>query len=218
MNLKIVLVLTACIAFSTTHGAEVEHFSTDDGLKTVALAKQAWEFHKKKEYAQSFKLFREVLEKKLDADALADAMPWRITSAYNCACAAAMLKDPESAIQYLSRAVELGFDEAENMKSDPELTTLHEDKRFRDLLEIAARRGSEKQTLTGTALVLPHQQRPALVVPGAGGAPERVLVLTLNEESAQKFSDAIKARRAIQIEGTGGGIRNKCVFVVESLR
>jgi len=54
---------------------------------------------------------------------------------YNLACAQARAGEVRPALASLSRAVELGFEDARWMENDPDLQRLHDEPGFRDLLE-----------------------------------------------------------------------------------
>lgn len=54
---------------------------------------------------------------------------------YNLACSLALSNRPDDAFDALSRAVELGYNDYEAMKKDPDLASLHGDARFESILE-----------------------------------------------------------------------------------
>ena len=54
---------------------------------------------------------------------------------YNLACSLALSDRSDDAFDALSRAVELGYNDYEGMKKDPDLKTLHGDARFESILE-----------------------------------------------------------------------------------
>jgi len=54
---------------------------------------------------------------------------------YNLACSLALSDRPDDAFEALSRAVELGYNDYEGMKKDPDLDSLHGDARFESILE-----------------------------------------------------------------------------------
>lgn len=59
-----------------------------------------------------------------------DPMVW-----YNLGCSLALTERKEDALEALSRALELGYDDYEWMKKDGDLTVLHGDPRFESMLE-----------------------------------------------------------------------------------
>jgi tetratricopeptide (TPR) repeat protein len=59
-----------------------------------------------------------------------DPMVW-----YNFGCSLALVQRTEDALEALSRALELGYDDYEWMKKDADLTSLHGDPRFESMLE-----------------------------------------------------------------------------------
>jgi Flp pilus assembly protein TadD len=54
---------------------------------------------------------------------------------YNLACSLSLSGRPDDALDALNRAVELGYNDYDAMKKDPDLTALHGDARFESLLE-----------------------------------------------------------------------------------
>lgn len=54
---------------------------------------------------------------------------------YNLGCSLALMERKEEALEALSRALELGYDDYEWMKKDPDLTGLHGDPRFESMLD-----------------------------------------------------------------------------------
>ncbi|MBC8206140.1 MAG: tetratricopeptide repeat protein [Kiritimatiellales bacterium] len=54
---------------------------------------------------------------------------------YNLGCSLALMERIEDALEALSRAVELGYDDYEWMKKDSDLTTLHGEPRFESMLD-----------------------------------------------------------------------------------
>jgi hypothetical protein len=54
---------------------------------------------------------------------------------YNLACSLALANRSDDAFDALNRAVELGYNDYEAMKKDPDLASLHGDARFESILE-----------------------------------------------------------------------------------
>ena len=54
---------------------------------------------------------------------------------YNLACSLALSDRSDDAFDALNRAVELGYNDYDGMKKDPDLTSLHGDARFESILE-----------------------------------------------------------------------------------
>lgn len=54
---------------------------------------------------------------------------------YNLACSLALSNRADDAFDALNRAVELGYNDYEGMKKDPDLAALHGDPRFESILE-----------------------------------------------------------------------------------
>lgn len=70
------------------------------------------------------------LDERLSHVCSEDPMVW-----YNLGCSLSLVGRQEDALEALSRAVELGYDDYEWMKKDPDLTSLHGDSRFESMLE-----------------------------------------------------------------------------------
>jgi beta-lactamase regulating signal transducer with metallopeptidase domain/tetratricopeptide (TPR) repeat protein len=56
---------------------------------------------------------------------------------YNMACAYSLRGDVNSAIEWLQRAVEQGWDDADHMQNDSDLTNARRDRRFEDIVDLA---------------------------------------------------------------------------------
>jgi len=54
---------------------------------------------------------------------------------YNLGCSLALVDRKDDALEALSRALELGYDDYEWMKKDTDLSSLHGDSRFESMLE-----------------------------------------------------------------------------------
>jgi predicted Zn-dependent protease len=54
---------------------------------------------------------------------------------YNLTCSLALSNRPDDAFDALNRAVELGYNDYDGMKKDPDLASLHGDARFESILE-----------------------------------------------------------------------------------
>jgi Flp pilus assembly protein TadD len=65
---------------------------------------------------------------------LARRLPDDPTVRYNLACSLALGRDVEGAFAELARAVELGYGDAEHLRTDEDLAALREDPRFGQLL------------------------------------------------------------------------------------
>ena len=55
---------------------------------------------------------------------------------YNLGCSLALLEHKNEALDELSRAIELGYTEADHMREDPDLKNLHGDPRYDALLDL----------------------------------------------------------------------------------
>jgi tetratricopeptide (TPR) repeat protein len=63
--------------------------------------------------------------------------PDNATAHYNLACSLALSKRPSEALVTLAQAIALGYDDAEWMASDPDLSQLHKRPDFLALLDLA---------------------------------------------------------------------------------
>jgi C-terminal processing protease CtpA/Prc len=96
------------------------------------LARQAYEAYTRKDYARSADLYAALVR-------AGDSDP---NTFYNAACANALAGRADTAFDMLERAVAAGFIDAENVKKDPDLASLHADARWAPLvarIEKAAR-------------------------------------------------------------------------------
>ena len=66
---------------------------------------------------------------------LARLVPDNPTARYNLACSLALVGLAEEALDELDRAVDLGYDDVEHLVADTDLASLHEERRFRALVE-----------------------------------------------------------------------------------
>ena len=62
--------------------------------------------------------------------------PDNATARYNLACSLALSQRPAQALTCLAQAIALGYDDAEWMANDPDLSALHERPDFQSLLQI----------------------------------------------------------------------------------
>ena len=75
--------------------------------------------------------------KGLDIDQrLVDIMPDDGTVRYNLACSYSLLGEVDLALEELTIAIELGYDDLEFMQTDPDLKNVRNDSRFQDLVSL----------------------------------------------------------------------------------
>lgn len=65
---------------------------------------------------------------------LVELLPDDVLASYNLACSLARAGRPDEAIDALSRAILLGYDDLDHMEADPDLESLHDHPDFRALL------------------------------------------------------------------------------------
>lgn len=70
------------------------------------------------------------IDKRLSHLCAEDPLVW-----YNLGCSLALVDNKDEALEALNRALELGYDDYEWMKRDPDLTTLRGDARFESMLD-----------------------------------------------------------------------------------
>lgn len=85
-----------------------------------ALVREAMAAYEKKDYALSARLFAAAIDGGADAP----------DDFYNAACSSALAGDKESAFRYLTRSIRAGFRNAEHLKRDSDLDSLHTDARW----------------------------------------------------------------------------------------
>lgn len=71
--------------------------------------------------------------------------PENATAHYNLACSLALSKRPAEAITTLAQAIALGYDDAEWMGSDPDLSPLHKRSDFQTLLELVRQAATDSK-------------------------------------------------------------------------
>ena len=64
---------------------------------------------------------------------------------YNLACSLSLLGDVTSSFKAIKRAIELGYDDFNFLKNDPDLANLKQDNRFIHLVKKISRRSLDKQ-------------------------------------------------------------------------
>ena len=56
------------------------------------------------------------------------------SSAYNCACGYALLGEKSTALDWLEKAIEVGWKDADHLEEDPDLDSLRDDERYKKLV------------------------------------------------------------------------------------
>ena len=84
--------------------------------------------HELKQYREAIALYKRVVE---DYPNAREAVP----AAYNIACAFALLGEKKEALDWLDKAVGLGWDNLEHTEQDPDLESVRGEARFRKVLE-----------------------------------------------------------------------------------
>jgi eukaryotic-like serine/threonine-protein kinase len=113
-----------------------KHANTVRSMNNLAV-----DLSHEKRYGEAEKLFREAIhtaDQTNHPDVLNDL--W-----YNFACAAAIAGRRDEALEYLGRAVDLGFSNADAMAADNDLKSLHADQRFEALVANARQRAAAVQ-------------------------------------------------------------------------
>jgi hypothetical protein len=93
-----------------------------------SLNRQAWEAYEQKRYAESARLYAQVVEKGATNP----------TTFYNAACSAALAGDKEQAFRFLDGATSRGWRNLAHIKADADLTSLHDDPRWQKTLDAVA--------------------------------------------------------------------------------
>lgn len=127
-------------------------------------------------------------------------VPKHPTPPYNLACALARQGKKEDALAALAKSIELGFDDADHMKADEDLASLHEEKGFADVVAKCA----EAQKASFEKLYDPLPEVPelkAVDASPAGGLRYRLLM--------SKDATAEKPQRLLVWMHPSGGSMNK---------
>jgi tetratricopeptide (TPR) repeat protein len=96
-----------------------------DSLQQLATA-MAFNHH----YAEASKLFRDAIDK--GNNFTGQGKPW--TAWFHFACMAAITKHSDDALQYLAKAINRGFKNADRLLTDEDLKNLHGNPRFQQLV------------------------------------------------------------------------------------
>jgi hypothetical protein len=81
-------------------------------------------------YAETKRLFRDVIQRQGDIQGHWDALP----VGYYFACVAAASNHPDDALQFLREAIDNGFKETVYLISEPDLKKLHPNPKFQQLV------------------------------------------------------------------------------------
>lgn len=98
-----------------------------DSLNTLQYLGMALAYDHR--YDEAKKLFTDTIDKLSKTQESAIPLVW-----YNFACVAAAANQPDDAIQYLREAINHGYKDADHLRADPDLKSLHGDRRFQMLL------------------------------------------------------------------------------------
>lgn len=148
---------------------------------------------------------------------LTELLPASDQHAYNLACAYAQGGDPESALNWLGRAVANGFINLRRMQTDPALAALRRDPGYAAVVNLV--KENRKKHLA-EVLQMARARRPIILAPrdhdaqtpapvivalhGAGARPESIIVQW--RDLAAEHGAILIAPRALQpVEGTLGG-------------
>lgn len=113
------------------------------------LSDKAADAYRAKNYKQSAELYVAALEKEENKSGLA----------YNAACSFALAGQAEKAFEYLETAVDLGYTNVEQIKSDSDLKSLHNDKRWQKIIDKAAeKKRAVKEFWDSSVLETPYRE------------------------------------------------------------
>jgi hypothetical protein len=90
----------------------------------ATLVKQGYKIYGEKDYEKSVQTFEQAFK-------LAKPKPGDL---YNAACAATLGKQIEKAFSFLDQAVDFGYSNITHLKSDTDLESLHQDRRWQEIL------------------------------------------------------------------------------------
>ncbi len=148
--------------------------------------------------------------------ALAEALPREPVVAYNLACVHARAGQPDPAVKWLARSVELGFDDVAQMRSDPDLDSLRGTEGYAAALRDAAARGAgadpEFEALLAASeplIVTPPGHDPAvpatvIVALHGYGVDATDIADTWREPAAHVGAVLVAPRTVRRAEGTDG--------------
>jgi hypothetical protein len=104
-----------------------ERFTQMNPHEGSAWAKLGRAYYDHKEYGKSIAAYEHALE-------LRAGFPW--ASAYDIACCQALLGHKEQALEWLDKALKMGFRNLDQVRSDSDLKLLHDDERYKKLAAI----------------------------------------------------------------------------------
>lgn len=137
------------------------------------------------------------------------------TDQYNLACVYALSGDGAKAVEWLRRCAHSGFDQADLVKTDPDLASIRSDPGYRDALaaiqgnlDRARKDFARRAAKSKPRVVLPPDRdasRPApliIVLHGYGGNAEGMVHVW--KETAAEFGAVLVVPRAVRLTGFGG--------------
>jgi tetratricopeptide (TPR) repeat protein len=97
--------------------------------EVTRLYQEASSLHQLKRYREAIESFKKLIE------AHPKAGPVVLSSAYNTACCHALLGETDNALEWLEKAVKLGYSDADHIDKDSDLDSLRNEPRFRAIVE-----------------------------------------------------------------------------------
>lgn len=110
--------------------AKKEEPKQEDNLtaeEAEELFKKSMELHEQKSYAEAIKGFKRISDKFPKEQS-------GYTAAYNVACGYALSGDKKSALEWLEKSINNGFDKFDHIKTDTDLDSLREEAKYKELM------------------------------------------------------------------------------------
>ena len=146
--MKKILVLTILLILTCCKNAEqkIIELTAEQKAKYAELQNEAWNHYKTKDYLASAQKYSEAFEITKNGS--------NSTDRYNAACSWALANEIDSSFVQLFLAAEQGrYSNYDHITADTDLSTLHSDKRWAELLDIVSKNKEKKEANLDKVLV-----------------------------------------------------------------
>ncbi len=129
----------------------------------------------------------------------------QVSSTYNAACVYAIQNKPDQAIEWLKKAIKVGFSDSNLLSKDPDMDNIRDDKRFAKLAKYLssmpkkAKKGKKKMSSSGYQAYTPVTKRASARVAyfGNNGSPGQLALNYGQPQWKDKYDDAIASDKLI---------------------
>ena len=99
-----------------------------NAAEVTRLLREASDHHRQKRYREAIETFKKLIEAHPKSGHV-------IAAAYNTACCYALLGEKATALDWLERAVKMGYSDADHLDKDSDLDSIRSDSKFRTIVE-----------------------------------------------------------------------------------